>query len=147
MVSDPGRNKLVVQRFMEMVDEGGDLSQLEVLCTPDTVNHALAPGRPNGIEGTRQFLSSPGRQAHAGRWVERVVVAESDYVVEYGIRAGNWPAGSFRGFDIPGGSYQRDVAFMYRLEDERIAERWAVRDDLGLVLQLGAVFAQRSTDA
>jgi hypothetical protein len=27
---------------------------------------------------------------------------------------------------------------MYRLAGERIAERWAVRDDLGMMLQLGA---------
>jgi ketosteroid isomerase-like protein len=131
-------NRSVVERFMEMVD-GGDLGQLDALCTPDIVNHALAPGQPSGIEGTRRFLTSPGRRTHAGRWVERVVVAEGDYVVEYGVRAGNWPAGPFRGIDVPGGPYERDVAFMYRLEDGRIAERWAVRDDLGLMLQLGAV--------
>jgi ketosteroid isomerase-like protein len=131
-------NKAVVERFGEMVD-GGDLSRLDVLCAPDVINHALAPGRPSGIEGTREFLASPGRQTHAGRWVERVVVAERDYVIEYGVRAGNWPAGSFRGFYIPAGHYERDVAFMYRLRDRRIAERWAVRDDLGLILQLGAV--------
>jgi hypothetical protein len=28
---------------------------------------------------------------------------------------------------------------MYRLVDFRIAERWAVRDDLGMMLQLGAL--------
>jgi predicted ester cyclase len=28
---------------------------------------------------------------------------------------------------------------MYRLEQGRIAERWAVRDDLGMMQQLGAV--------
>jgi predicted ester cyclase len=44
---------------------------------------------------------------------------------------------------MPSGSYARDVAFMYRLIDGRIAERWAVRDDLGLMLQLGALAAER----
>jgi predicted ester cyclase len=28
---------------------------------------------------------------------------------------------------------------MYRLVDGRIAERWAVRDDLGMMRQLGAI--------
>jgi ketosteroid isomerase-like protein len=130
-------NKAVVERFGEMVD-GGDPNQLEILCAPDFVNHALAPGT-NGIEGTREFLSSPGRRAHGGRWVERVVVAERDYVIEYGVRAGNWPAGRFRGFHVPTGHYERDVAFVYRLRDRRIAERWEIGDDLGLMLQLGAV--------
>lgn len=145
-MDNPGQNKLVVRRFMEMADHGHDLSQLDLLCTPDVVNHALAPGRPNGIEGTREFLSSPGRRAHAGRWVQHVVVAEDNYVVEYGVRAGYWPGGPFRGFDVPGGPYERDVAFMYRLEDGRIAERWAVRDDLSLMLQLGALLSRSPTD-
>ena len=140
---DASENRNVVQRFSDLVDSG-DLSQLDVLCAPDIINHALAPGRPNGIEGTREFLSSPGRKAHAGRWVERVVVADDDYVVEYGARSGIWPAGPFRGFEVPGGHYERDVAFMYRLADGRIAERWAVRDDLGLMLQLGAVIPRNN---
>jgi ketosteroid isomerase-like protein len=130
-------NKSVVERFGEMVD-GGDPNQLEVLCARDFVNHALPAGR-NGIEATREFLSSPGRRTHAGRWVERVTVAERDYVVEYGVRSGNWPAGSFRGFHVPAGHYERKVAFIFRLRDGRIAERWEIGDDLGLMLQLGAV--------
>jgi len=94
-VVSTSENKAVVERFGEIVD-GGDPNELEVLCTPDFMNHALPPGGAPGVEGTREFLSSPGRRAHAGRWVERVVVAERDYIIEYGVRAGNWPAGSFR---------------------------------------------------
>lgn len=62
-------------------------------------------------------------------------------MVQYGIRAGHWPGGTFRGFAIPAGDYTREVAFMYRIEAGRIAERWAVRDDLGMMLQLGAISA------
>jgi hypothetical protein len=64
-----------------------------------------------------------------------------DYVVQYGIREGHWPGGSFRGAQIPAGDYAREVAFMYRLHRGRIAERWAVRDDLGMMQQLGASIA------
>jgi ketosteroid isomerase-like protein len=136
-MTDAEQNKRVVEQFMDLVDNPRDLDRLDTFLTPDHVNHALAPGRPNGVEGTRQFLASPGRQAHHGRWVRRVVVADGDHVVEYGTRAGNWPAGTFRDYDIPGGPYEQDVAFMYRLSDGRIAERWAVRDDLGLIVRLG----------
>jgi hypothetical protein len=31
------------------------------------------------------------------------------------------------------GSYVRDFAAMYRFEDGRIAERWALREDLGMI--------------
>ena len=65
-----------------------------------------------------------------------VTVAEGDYVIQLGKRAGTWPGGCFRGIDIPGGDYEYDVAFMYRFREGRIAERWAVRDDLEMILQL-----------
>ena len=38
----------------------------------------------------------------------------------------------------PAGDYDRDFACMYRFEGGRIAERWAIRDDLGMFRQLGA---------
>jgi predicted ester cyclase len=40
---------------------------------------------------------------------------------------------------VPEGPYAREVVFVYRLVDGRIAERWAVRDDLGMMRQLGAL--------
>jgi predicted ester cyclase len=35
-----------------------------------------------------------------------------------------------------------DVAFMYRFQQGRIAARWAVRDDLAMIQQLGGRPAQ-----
>src|SRR3954468_8125330 len=48
------RNKSVVGEFDELGNGGGDLGRLDTLCTPDMVNHALAPHMPAGIEGTRR---------------------------------------------------------------------------------------------
>lgn len=135
----PAGNRDVIERFDALLNSQ-DLDQLEVLCTPGMVNHALAPGRPAGLAGTREFLSTQGRRGWVSdRWDQLVVLAEGDYVVQYGVRAGHWPGGTFRGVQIPAGDYTREVAFMYRLEQGRIAERWAVRDDLGMMQQLGAV--------
>jgi hypothetical protein len=46
------QHKDVIERFDALLD-GGDLRQLDELCTADLVNHSLAPGRPAGLEGTR----------------------------------------------------------------------------------------------
>src|SRR5947208_6635903 len=70
------RNKAVVAQFDELGNSGGDLALLDTLCTPDMVNHALAADRPQGLEGTREFLRNARRQTHGGRWISSVVVAE-----------------------------------------------------------------------
>ena len=139
MQVDAHRNKAVVKEFDELGNGTGDLGRLDDLCTPDIVNHALAPGAKPGIEGTRDFLRRARRDAHPARWLESYVVAEADMVVQFGVREHEWPGGSFRGFDAPAGVYRRDTVFAYRLVDGRIAERWAIRDDLAMLLQLGAL--------
>jgi predicted ester cyclase len=141
-MSDAAANRNLIERFDELLNTQA-LGRLDQLCAPDLVNHALAPGRPAGLAGTREFLAGRGRQQwRMDAWRELTTVAEGDYVVQYGIRAGRWPGGSFRGFQIPAGDYTREVAFMYRIHGGRVAERWAVRDDLGMMLQLGALTAQ-----
>jgi predicted ester cyclase len=103
------------------------------------VNHSLAPSRPAGLEGSRQWLATDGRKFESFRWQELHVVAEDDLVVQFGVRGGNWPGGGFWGFDVPPGPYHRDTAFMYRIADDRIVERWAVNDHLAMLQQLGAI--------
>ena len=55
------------------------------------------------------------------------------------LRRHDWPGGRFRGFDLATGVCVRDVAFAYRLREARITERWAIRDDLAMLQQLGAI--------
>lgn len=137
-------HKTVVERFDALLNTQ-DLGQLDELCTPDMVNHTLLPGRPAGLEGTREFLRTAGRnQWLADRWRSMTVIAEGDFAVQYGVREGHWPGGRFRGIDVPAGNYTRDFAVMYRLDHGRIAERWAVRDDLGMTQQLGALTANQT---
>jgi ketosteroid isomerase-like protein len=132
------RNKAVVARFDELGNGNGDPDTLDELCTPDMVNHALAASAAPGLEGTRNFLRKAQRNKYPARWVESHVVASSDdFVVVFGVREQQWPGGPFRGYDFPPGTFRRETAFAYRLENGRIAERWAIRDDLAMVQQLG----------
>jgi predicted ester cyclase len=133
-------NKAIVERFDSLL-QSRDFDQLDELCSPDMVNHALAPDRPAGLEGTRQWLATEGRNFQAFPWKELLVVAEDDLVVQFGVRAHDWPGGRFRGFDVPAGHCERGTAFMYRIADGRIVERWAVNDLLAMLLQLGAIKA------
>ena len=136
-MSSIAENKAVVAEMDAIGNGSGDLSRLDALCAVDLINHALAPDRPQGIEGTRQFLVAARRTEHPGRWTESIVVAEGDIVVQFGRRELHWPGGPFRGFDLATGTCTRYVAFAYRLHDSRITERWAIRDDLAMIRQLG----------
>jgi len=135
---DTQKNKAIVQRFDALL-HSRKFGQLDELCSPDMVNHALAPNRPAGLEGTRQWLETEGRNFQSFAWTEQHVVAENDLVVQFGTRAHDWPGGRFRGFDVPAGQCERGTAFMYRISDDRIVERWAVNDLLAMLLQLGAI--------
>ena len=138
-MSDTEHNKAVVREFDAILNTR-DLSRLEELCAPDLVNHALASGRPQGLEGTREFLASSfGNRFATDGWTQLNVVAEGDFVVQHGVRGGHWPGGPFLGFEAEPGEYAREVVFVYRFENGKIAERWAIRDDLTMLRQLGGL--------
>jgi SnoaL-like protein len=100
-VMDLERNKAVVREFDELGNGTGDLGRLEELCTPDMVNHALAPGRAAGLAGTREFLQARHRRGRPARWIESHVVAEGDLVVQSGRREDLSAGGAFRGSTFP----------------------------------------------
>jgi ketosteroid isomerase-like protein len=137
-------NKATVNRF-DRLTAALEIDALDEICTQDMINHALASHRDAGLEGTKQFLREcqvdPGKAAWMRAMMsgqQLVTIADGDYVIQFGQRAGRWFGGRFRGFDIPAGEYEYDVAFMYRFQDGSIGERWAIRDDLAMIEQLGA---------
>jgi predicted ester cyclase len=135
------QNKELIRRFDEVVARG-DIVALDDLCTQDMVNHSLAASRPTGLEGTREFLRTGMAQLNEDGWTGSVMVAEGDYVVQFGVRGGHWQGGRFLGIDASPGPYSREVAFCYRIQNNKIAERWAMRDDLTMLRQLGALTSQ-----
>jgi predicted ester cyclase len=131
-------NLAIVERFDNLIT-AADIDELEELCTPDMRNHALAPDRPQGLAGTHEFLTRSAMQFGDTGWSKRQVIADDEFVVHHGKRGGTWRGGSLFGFDLHPGSYSRDVVFLYRLQNGRITDRWAVRDDLTMLRQLGAL--------
>jgi len=132
-------NKETLERFDALLGSD-DLSVLDEICAGDMVNHALAPDRPQGLAGTREFLETMARSSFRDqRWDELTVVAEGPFVVQFGKRGGHWRGGRFLGVEAPAGPYSRDFMAAYRFVDGKIAERWAIRDDLGMLRQLGAL--------
>lgn len=132
----------VVEAFDRAV-ETGDVEALDAVCHPDMLTHSFAPTMPQGIEGMRRFVQGRKALGSSGSWEQVVVVTDGEYVVQYGTRSFDWPGGPFRGFDVPAGHFQRDSAFMFRVQDGHITDRWAIRDDLMMLTQLGVVSPAR----
>ena len=134
--------KLVVEAFDRAVDSG-DSTALDAVCRPDMITHSFGPAMPQGIVGMRNFVSNRKAAGGRGGWQHVVVVSQGEYVVQFGTRSFDWPGGPFRGFDVPGGATMRDCAFLFRVRDGLITDRWAIRDDLAMMVQLGAIAAAR----
>jgi predicted SnoaL-like aldol condensation-catalyzing enzyme len=137
---DLERNKSVVRRFMGEVSDGGAVELLDQLCTADVVNHAARPGLQSGIEAFKTLMRGVHGSQTGRRWTEQRYVADGDFVVVYGVREGFWRSPHFRGVPTPNpGIISTELAHMFRLQDGLIAEHWAVRDDLGMMQQLGVL--------
>lgn len=133
-------NKAVVRRFLEEGVAQGHLDVFDHLCAPDIVNHAAAPERRHGIDGIKDVIGFSRRAQPDQEWVSRTMIAEGDLVVVHGIREGTWQAEHFRGIPTPAGRRVAvELVHIFRLVGGKIVEHWAVRDDLGMMQQLGAL--------
>jgi len=66
------------------------------------------------------------------------IIAEGDRIVAYWTASGTHK-GEFRGVAPTGKQIKFSGFDIYRMSDGKLAERWGLNDDLGLLQQLGAV--------
>jgi predicted ester cyclase len=133
-------NKAVVRRFIHEGVIGGNLDVIDELFSPDCVNHAAVPEARYGAEGVKRIVRFSRAAQPDQRWTNEMMIAEGDLVVIHGIREATWQAESFRGVKTtPGQRVAVELVHIFRVKDGKIVEHWAVRDDLGLMKQLGAI--------
>jgi predicted ester cyclase len=78
-------------------------------------------------------------------WKTLRLVAEDDFVVCHNSWTGTYGGTVFRGVTTPEGNrFSVEHIHVYRFAEGRIAEHWVVRDDLGMMLQVGAVTPSRA---
>ncbi len=124
-------------RVNQDVFQDGRTELLDELVTDDVVNHA-AP------EDSRH-----GREALAGvvNWV-RGVFSDASYEIHQAIEEGDRVAlhvtmrathsGDGLGVPATGRRVTMEQMHFFRVEEGRVAEHWAVRDDAGVMRQLGS---------
>ena len=133
-------NKAIVRRFIQEGVVGGNLAVIDELCSADCVNHSAVPEARLGTAGVKRVVQFSRSAMPDQRWTREMVIAEGDLVVIHGIREATWQAESFRGIATPRGTQVAvELVHIFRVRDGKIVEHWAVRDDLGLMKQLGVV--------
>lgn len=135
---DPIAAKDMVRRFVEAAQTRGDPAAVDEFLAPDFVDHAPFPGFPPTRDGVRQLFAAlraafPDLQAEV-----HDQVAEGDRVVTRKTLRGTH-RGAFLGVPPTGRTVALAVIDILRVSGGRIAEHWGVADQLGLLVQLGAI--------
>ncbi len=123
-------------RVFEAINSG-DLSCLTDCVTDDFVDHGspipIAPG-PDGYTEILTFVHHVLRI----RYEIKDLFATDDRIVVRAVASGVGVA-ELHGPDAVGREYTMTTIHIYRTEDNRLAEHWGVRDELGAMRRMGAL--------
>jgi len=132
-------NKAQFRRTYEELFNQGNLSIAEELVAPDCVNHEIPLGMNNvGPESARQVVRMLRTAFPDLHFTIEELVAEGDTVVGRVTMSGTHQ-GPLMGIAATGRSSRQAQAHLARFRDGKGVEHRAVRDDLGLMQQLGVI--------
>ena len=129
-------NKVLFRRTYEELLNGGDLSVAEQLVAPDFVNHEAPRGRDRGPESMRGLAVMLRTAFPDLRFEIEELVAEGDVVAGRLTMSGTHE-GPLMGTPPTGRSVRQEHMHFVRFEDGKAMEHCGVRDDLGMMQQLG----------
>ncbi len=114
-----------------------DLSCLDDAVTADFVDHGSPFPLPPGPDGYRQILTFVTRVLSV-RYEVMDEFATEDRIVIRAVAHGVAVA-PVHGAEFAGRPYAMPTVHIYRTEGDRLAEHWGVRDELGVLQQIGAL--------
>lgn len=117
----------------------GDFSCLAAAVTPEFVDHGSPIPLPPGPDGYRQILSVVHDVLQIRYSIEDAFATEDRVVVRAIARGVGVDA--IHGSGAAGKTYEMTTVHIYRVEGDRLAEHWGVRDEFGARAQLGTVTA------
>lgn len=132
------QNKELVRRYTREVFDKGDVAAVDRYLAVDFFNNVTGK---TGTDDFKQLARDVGHAEGNANAIE-FLVAEDDLVVAYMTitRTLHKTLSAF-GFTFAGDgrSYTVRHVHIYRIARGKIREHWAVRDDLSMLRQLGAV--------
>ena len=134
----PGDGVNETRRFWEEAFNGRDLTLLDDLIADDYVNHAAQPGTPPGPAGQAAVLRRLWAALPDARFEITHLAADGDVVICVGTMSGTHD-GELLGVPASGRRVEWRMCHLMRFgADGRAVEHSAIRDDLGLMRQMGS---------
>jgi len=132
-------NKALVRRIWEDIFNRRNLELADKLIAPGSVNHEAPPGiTAEGPEAVRQVVTMLTTAFPDHRIDILDVVAECDKVVMR-ITFSGTHRGPYMGIAPTGKHFTMELINITRVVNGKAVEHWGVRDDLGMLQQLGVV--------
>lgn len=137
-MTDTNDLKERTRRFFEEVFPNRDETGVADLVHPDIFDHSSPPGSPQGVDDVKRTMHWLHSVFSDLRWEIHRMVAEDDTVVVYSTLHGRH-TGNLFGIPATGKEISQPYVQILRYDEGRTIERWAVRDDLALMKQLGVI--------
>jgi steroid delta-isomerase-like uncharacterized protein len=132
-------NKAQFRRTYEEMFNQGNLANVDELIAPDCINHEVPPGMNNrGPESMCQVVTMLRTAFPDLHFTIEELVAEGDTVAARVTLSGTHQ-GPFIGIAPTGRSVRQAQTHFVRFRDGKGIEHRAVRDDLGMMQQLGVI--------
>jgi steroid delta-isomerase-like uncharacterized protein len=131
-------NKAIVRRLYEEVFEGGHLDLADELVAADCRDYGDPQDRrgPGRVKEVATMLKAAFSDQH---WEILELIAEHDRVVMHSTISGTH-SGPFMGIPPTGRAFSGvHHVYIFGIQDGRIADHQAVRDDITLMRQLGLI--------
>ncbi len=131
-------NKQLVRRFYEEIDKG-NLNVIDELVAEDYVDHNPPPfpGLPAGRAGVKQAFKIFWEATPGHHHIEDQI-AEGDKVVtrltSFGKHEGDLPGAPRTGNDL-----KMTSITIHRIADGKLVEKWAEKDVMGFLKQIGVI--------
>jgi steroid delta-isomerase-like uncharacterized protein len=137
-MSTTEENKAQFRRTYEELFNKGNLVVADELIALDFLNHEAPPGRDRGPESMREAITMLRTAFPDLHFTIEELVAEGDTVVGR-VTMNGTHQGPFQGMPPTGRSFQQEQVHFVCFREGKGIEHWAVRDDLGMMRQLGVI--------
>ena len=138
------KNKTLALKIIEDIFNGKAMDNLDLLVSLDIVVHDTDK-ELFGLEALRIGIGNLHTAFPDLKYTVMDMLAEGDKVALRAIGEGT-NMGPFRGMAATGKSMRYTAMLLWRFQNDRLAEHWAVSDAIGIFQQLGAtlIFPERN---